>query len=66
MNKYTITIEETITQDFEVESETAESAMELAEKKYKEGVFILAPGEVQFKQMAITEPSEYSTEWIEF
>ena len=64
--KYTITIEETAAKDFEVEADGAEEAYETAEQKYKSGEFVLDPGECQFKQIAITSPSNESTEWTEF
>ena len=35
--KYTITIEETIAKDFEIEANSADEAYETAEQKYKDG-----------------------------
>lgn len=64
--KYTITIEETVTKDFEIEANSAEEAYETAEQKYKSGEFVLDPGDCQFRQIAITKPSEEATEWQEF
>lgn len=64
--KYTITIEETVAKDFEVEADDAEEAYETAEQKYKSGEFVLDPGECQFRQIAITAPSDEATEWREF
>ena len=64
--KYTITIEETCAKDFEIEAESANEAYEMAEQKYKTGEFVLDPGECQFRQMAITKPSDEATEWQEF
>ncbi len=64
--KYTITIEETIAKDFEVEANDAEEAYRIAEQKYNSGEFVLDPGECQFKQIAITAPSNEATEWKEF
>lgn len=64
--KYTITIEETIAKDFEVETNDAEEAYEIAGQKYNSGEFVLDPGECQFKQIAITTPSNEATEWQEF
>lgn len=64
--KYTITIEETNAKDFEIETESAEEAYEIAEQNYKSGKFVLDPGEYQFKQIAITSPNNESTEWREF
>lgn len=64
--KYTIAIEETVAKDFEVEADSAEEAYKIAEHKYKSGEFVLDPGECQFKQIAITSPSNKATEWREF
>lgn len=66
MAKYTVTIEETVSQSFEVEAESAEEAMAIAEQKYNDGEFVLEPGELVSKQMAITSPDSETTEWTEF
>ena len=66
MTKYTIAIEETIVTEFEVFADNTAVAMRIAEKKYKEGDFILNPGEVQFTQMSVVNPSDETTEWCEF
>ena len=50
MKKFTIAIEETVVQEFE--------------EKYNKGEFVLAPGEVQFRQMASI--GDDPTEWKEF
>ncbi|MBQ8156925.1 hypothetical protein IJ102_00840 [Candidatus Saccharibacteria bacterium] len=63
--KYTITIEETVAKYFEIEADSAEEAYEIAEQKYKLGEFVLDPGECQFRQIAITKPSNKATEWRE-
>ena len=39
---------------------------EIAEKKYKNGEFILDPGDIQFTQMCISKPASEVTEWSEF
>ena len=64
--KFEIIIEETITQEFELYAVTAEEAIELAVLKYKMDEFVLDSGEVQHKQLAIIEPADEITEWIEF
>lgn len=64
--KYTITIEEIVTKDFEIEANSANEAYETAEQKYKSGEYILDPGECQFRQIAITKPSDEATKWREF
>lgn len=66
MPKYTIIIEETVSQGFEIEAESAEDAMEIAEQKYNNGEFVLEPGNLVSKQMAITSPENEVTEWTEF
>ncbi len=66
MTKYTIAIEETIVKEFEVFADNTAAAMRIAEKEYKEGDFILNPGEVQFTQMSVVNPSDETTEWCEF
>ena len=64
--KYIITIEEMISEDFEVEAESAEEAMNIAEEKYKKCEFVLEPGNLTFKQMAVISPESEATEWTEF
>ena len=64
--KYTITIEEAVAKDFEIEASSADEAYERAERKYKSGEFVLDPGECQFRQITITKPSKECTEWREF
>lgn len=66
MKKYTITIEEMISKDFEIEANTAEEAMALAEYRYRAGEYVLAPGNLVAKQMAISSPNNEPTEWTEF
>lgn len=66
MMKFTIAIEETIAGKFKVEANDVDEALEMAEKKYKNGEFVLCPGEVQFKQMSILHPENEASEWIEF
>lgn len=63
--KITVSIEETIVQDFVIEAESLGEAMEIAEKKYKSGELVLEPGEPQFRQMSATD-GEMTTEWVEF
>lgn len=66
VKKFVVTIEETIAQDFEVIAESAEQAMKIVEDKYRKCEFVLEPGELHYKQMAITEPNSEATEWHEF
>ena len=64
MKKFIIAIEETVVQEFEVMAGDSIEALEIAEKKYHKGEFVLEPGEVQFRQMASV--GDEQTEWMEF
>jgi hypothetical protein len=61
---YKIGIEEIVSAVFEVEAEDSEQALEIAKEKYRSGEFVLEPGELQSKNIAVLEPE--STEWKEF
>lgn len=64
MKTYKIGIEEIVSGEFEVKAETSEQALEIAKEKYRSGEFVLEPGELQSKNIAVLEPE--STEWKEF
>ena len=66
MTKYTIAIEETVVEEFEIEANDFGEALNIVAKKYRKGEIVLCPGEVQFKQMTVVKPKCESTEWSEF
>ncbi len=66
MKKYKIAIEETVTEVFEVEANDLHEAREIAAKKYRDGEFVVTPGEVQAKKMAVIEPYSENSAWVEF
>ena len=67
MKKFIITIEEHISQAFEIEANDMEEAMELAEKKYHDSDIVLEMAEVNAKlMMAEDELTGECTEWTEF
>ena len=66
MKKYSIAIEETVVTEFQVIAKSEDEALEIAQKKYADGEFVLAPGEVQYKQMAVTNPHGDEIKWIDF
>ncbi len=67
MRTFKITIEETVSETFEIEADTIEEAMETAEEQYDEGSLVLEPGNLVAKQMmAEDEESGEATEWTEF
>ena len=63
--KITVTIEEHISQAFEVEADTLEEAMQIAEDKYHSGEFVLENPCVTSRLM-MAENNYESTEWSEF
>lgn len=64
--KIKVTIEEHISQTFEVEAADTEEAMKIAEQKYKEGEFVLSPGDVTYKCMSADDGNGDCTEWVKF
>lgn len=64
---FKVTIEEHISQTFEVEAADAEEAMEFAEESYNNGEFVLEPGNIAARlMMAENEYDGETTDWIEF
>ena len=61
----TVTIEEHISQPFEVEADTLEEAMQIAEDKYRNGEIVLDNANVSARLMMAENDSE-ATEWVEF
>ena len=63
MGKYNVTIEELVSQDFTVEAETQEKAIQEAIRLYKQGTIVLCPGNLEMKRVGLTKDS---IEWVEF
>ena len=65
--KYLITVEETVSKEFEVLAESEDDAAEMVKDKYNKGIFVLEPGNLLAKQMQIQNAgnNEY-TDWFEF
>ena len=65
--RFIITIEETVSQDFVVFADNDEEAKTIAIENYKNEEFVLEPGNLMAKQMAIhCDADDEITEWIEF
>lgn len=63
--KITVTIEEHVSQAFEVEADTLEEAMQIAEDKYRSGEFVLENPCITAKFM-MAENNYEATGWEEF
>ena len=61
-----VIIEETVSQEFDVEVPEGVDPYEYVSNKYYDGDIILEPGEVEFKQMAFIHPDNSMSEWKEF
>ena len=68
MSKFKITIEEHISQVFEVEATDIEQAMEIAEQKYNEGEFVVDNCNAPTAKLMQVESEDGAecTEWVEF
>lgn len=64
--KFIITIEEMISQDFDIYANDILEALEIAEKGYNEGELVLAPGNLVCKQISATDGKNHNVEWYEF
>lgn len=63
--RFTIRIEEHISQAFEVDAEDIGKAMQIAEDKYRNGEIVLDNANVSARLMMAENDSE-ATEWVEF
>lgn len=68
MKKYTIVIEETVAEEFEIQAKNEADAVEKAMQKYKAAEFVLEPGVLQNVRVALVKPDKDDSEikWIEF
>ena len=66
MKEYTVNIEETINQEFTVTAETANQAIDIAIKKYKNCEFVLDDPSLTYKMIAVVDPDNERTEWMPF
>lgn len=64
--KTIVIIEEHISQAFEVEADTLEEAMEIAEQKYNDGEFVVDAFNAQTAKLMMAENDYEATEWEEF
>ena len=66
MGKYTILIEELISNSFEIEASSEAEARKIAEAGYRNGEIVLEPGNLLSKRMAVISHYNTDDQWIEF
>ena len=66
MKKYRVVIEETISEEFEIEATSEEDAVSKAIQEYDAGNFVLSPGNVESRQISITGEDGELNDWITF
>lgn len=64
MKTYRVIIEETVSDEFEIEADSENDAIDRAISEYKEGNFVVGPN-VTFRQISIVEDDDFK-EWITF
>lgn len=64
---YNVTIEETISETFDIEATSLEEAYKKAITDYNNGALVLSPGTCTFRQLQVQNPlTNECTEWDEF
>lgn len=64
---FQITIEETISECFDVYADNIDEAIQIAEDKYHNSEFVLAPGNIINRRLFIVDGDvDLKKEWIEF
>lgn len=64
---FQITIEETISECFDIYANNIDEAIIISENKYKSGEFVLSPGTVTDRKISATNKDmSIKKEWIEF
>ena len=62
--KFIVNIEEVVSENFEVEANNMEQALEFARRAYENGEFVLEPGELITTRISVFD--EVSNEWSEY
>ena len=66
MKKYCVVIEETISEEFEIEAISKEDAISKAIREYKAGNFVVGPDNVEYRQISVVDEDEELKDWIAF
>lgn len=66
MRKYRVVIEETISEEFEIEANSEEEAVSKAIQEYKSGNFVIGSDNVEHRQISVVDKDGELTNWITF
>ena len=64
---FQVIIEETVSESFDVYADNIDKAIQIAQDKYKNGEFVLAPGSITDRKIfAVDKDINLKKEWIDF
>ena len=66
MKKYRVVIEETISEEFEIEATSENDAVSKAIQEYKAGNFVVSSDNVECRQISVIDKDGELTDWITF
>lgn len=66
MRTYSVIIEETISEEFEIEANSEEDAVSKAIQEYNKGNFVVGSENVEHRQIAVIGDDGEFKDWIEF
>ena len=66
MKKYRVVIEETISEEFEIEATSEKDAVARAIQEYNAGNFIVSSDNVEQRQISVVDEDGELTDWIAF
>jgi len=66
LGRYVVSIEELVSQDFEIDAPSVEEAKRIAKEKYNNCEIVLEPGELQTKRLSVINENGVSGDWEEF
>lgn len=66
MKKYRVVIEETISEEFEIEADSEEGAVTGVIQEYNAGNFVVGSDNVQSRQISVVGEDGELTDWITF
>ena len=64
---FQVIIEETVSESFDVYADNIDKAIQIAQDKYKNGEFVLSPGNITDRKIfAVDKDINLKKEWIDF